>query len=1024
MATLQEVDFDPFGGGKTSTPADFGKVYGPVAERIGAQIGVDPKMVLGQLGVETGWGKSIIPGTNNLGNIKDFSGGGTAATDNMTGSRDKYRTYATPEAFADDYASLIQRKYPRAVGAKTPEAFAAALKAGGYAEDPNYAGKVARAARTPGLLQRAVESVIPSANAATLQEVDFDPFAAPGGGTAGVPRVEVRGTADSPEPGDRRGAVANALYRTANAVTPFGGVLNLIGSGDPIQDAKNMFAGGLRGSGSIGTTAISGVRGALGMLGVPEEFLPIPGPERRRAMDEALRNMGAETQTGMFQLGKLGAEVAGTSGVGPGLAAGVSRLAGAVPQIGRFAGPLANALQSGGTVTGLSPKGLGHLADIGYRGIGGALAGGASAAAIDPETAGEGAGIGALIGPGLKLAGGLGDVAGRAINYARNGPAPRDAQTILDIGGYTAQQIPEVRAALAQQGPQIINAPRTVPQILAGGRPTAEGMQPNGAIAQFGRTMRNAGDQAGLRAEQLQDMARTEALNRVAPVAPSTVEAGADFGIHFRPKVKAADESARAATERAFNAVDPNPVPESKFLLPIDKLKAAQNEFLGPGTFGTGRDAAAAIKEAERIGTQELPAVAPVKVVKRQGEDLFTAMRALGGIKQDSAGAKLFAGEIKDLKQSGARAVIQNGRGQSPDTLAQSMHARGFIDDPDPATLFNAMREHAAGRKVFSVASDRRGALRAGVEAAQGDAPGAERIAKTVPFKEVQSLRSSIGEAWQNAVDNKATKEAAALNKMREEIDSAVENVASGGGHESEFFPRDMVDQWRKALKMHADRMGKYREGPVSNVFRENVDDAGLAGHFYSARPSQANDVRAFKGVADPDSLALLKSYATTGAAGKRDVLTSAQFNDFLKARAGANAELFTDAEQAHLRAIGGSLKEADRATRLGMATGSPTEQNRIATAMSLGALDSRAATLAAKAIPYIGTPALEGIRNVVTKAKVNRLGRLMADPVELERAIARLQQLRAQGAALNLGGTAGLAPMIGRSLPPLLSGQ
>jgi hypothetical protein len=457
-------------------------------------------------------------------------------------------------------------------------------------------------------------------------------------------------------------------------------------------------------------------------------------------------------------------------------------------------------------------------------------------------------------------------------------------------------------------------------------------------------------------------------------------------------------------------------------------MKAAKGQFLGRGTFGTGGRASEAIRTAEEIGTQELPAVAAVKVPVRQGEDIVSALKSLGGIKQDAAGSLKFAGEIKDLKQggNGMRSIIQNGRGQSPDVLAQAMHARGFIADEDPATLLNALREHSAGNKVFSSASERRGALRAGVEAAQGDAPGAEIIAKTVPFNEVQNLRSSIGEAWDAARAKGANKEAAALDKMRKEIDAAVDRVASGGGKEGEFFPGDMVDQWRKALAMHADRMGKYRSGPVANVFRENVDDAALAGHFYSPRASQANDVRAVQQVADPESLALLKSYATTGAAGKKDApLTNAQFNDFMKTRAGANAELFTGPEQATLRGIGGSLKEADRATRLGMAIGSPTEQNRIATAMSLGTLDSKAATVAAKMIPYIGPSALEGMRGVLTKAKVNRLGRLMADPVELERAIARLQQLQAQGAALSLGGPlASHAPMIGRSLPPLLSGQ
>lgn len=117
---------------------NFRKQYNDVAVAAGRSLGVSPDVILSQWGLETGWGKSIIPGTNNLGNIKDLSGNGVAATDNMNGSKDKYRAYNSPEEFAADYVSLVKRKYPAAVGANDPLAFAIALKDGGYAEDPNY----------------------------------------------------------------------------------------------------------------------------------------------------------------------------------------------------------------------------------------------------------------------------------------------------------------------------------------------------------------------------------------------------------------------------------------------------------------------------------------------------------------------------------------------------------------------------------------------------------------------------------------------------------------------------------------------------------------------------------------------------------------------------------------------------------------------------------------------------------------------------------------------------------------------
>lgn len=127
----------------TGGMSDFIDRYGPAAERAAAQTGNDPALYLAQWGLETGWGKSVIPGTNNLGNIKDFSGSGVLAKDNQTGSRDKYRRYETPEQFADDFASLLNRRYGDAVGVGSDvDAFANGLKRGGYAEDARYVDKI------------------------------------------------------------------------------------------------------------------------------------------------------------------------------------------------------------------------------------------------------------------------------------------------------------------------------------------------------------------------------------------------------------------------------------------------------------------------------------------------------------------------------------------------------------------------------------------------------------------------------------------------------------------------------------------------------------------------------------------------------------------------------------------------------------------------------------------------------------------------------------------------------------------
>lgn len=424
----------------TSTPADFAEAYGPAATKAAAKLGVDPQVLLGQWGLETGWGKSIIPGTHNLGNIKDFSGAGTAATDNMTGSRDKYRTYASPDAFADDYSDLISRKYPGAVGAKTPEQFAAALKAGGYAEDPNYAAKVVKATQMTqpkGLIQRGVEAVIPSANAA-------EPAASPYGGMS-----------------DEELLAAYQKLKGAPPAQPAAegpGLAKRIVSGS--QEAfADLGKGFVRGAAGIGNTIInSGTKaGADALAGIDDpNGLIDPKFKRGAAGVSPVERQNVERQQGLkaydaqapkslaFGAGKLAAEVAGTAGVGGAIAAPLKAVAPAVsmaaPAAGNVLSKFATAVGSGGMTVGGAPattaaQGAGNLL---LRAAGGAVNGGASAGLIDPETAGTGALIGGAFPVATKAAGTVGKaigrtVAGKAIAPEVKALADRASQLGIDI---------------------------------------------------------------------------------------------------------------------------------------------------------------------------------------------------------------------------------------------------------------------------------------------------------------------------------------------------------------------------------------------------------------------------------------------------------------------------------------------------------------------------------------------------------------------------------------------------------------
>jgi len=119
----------------------FTEEYGPLAVQVSKQTGIAPSVILAQWGMETEYGRKV-PGQFNFGNIKDLSGAGTEAVDNKTKTKDRYLNFESPEAFADYYAHLLKRLYPKALNTGTDvEKLAEGLRSGvigSYAQDENY----------------------------------------------------------------------------------------------------------------------------------------------------------------------------------------------------------------------------------------------------------------------------------------------------------------------------------------------------------------------------------------------------------------------------------------------------------------------------------------------------------------------------------------------------------------------------------------------------------------------------------------------------------------------------------------------------------------------------------------------------------------------------------------------------------------------------------------------------------------------------------------------------------------------
>lgn len=131
----------------------------PHAEAAARELGVDPRAIVAQAALETGWGRSrpadsVQGSSNNYFGIKaggawDGASVASATTEFEAGTPGReianFRAYASAHDSVQDYVSLL-RDNPRYSAAlntgQDVRAFATALQRGGYATDPDYANKL------------------------------------------------------------------------------------------------------------------------------------------------------------------------------------------------------------------------------------------------------------------------------------------------------------------------------------------------------------------------------------------------------------------------------------------------------------------------------------------------------------------------------------------------------------------------------------------------------------------------------------------------------------------------------------------------------------------------------------------------------------------------------------------------------------------------------------------------------------------------------------------------------------------
>lgn len=132
--------------------SDFITEFTPLAERVAARLGVPARTILAHWSLETNNGRAFA-GRNNLGNMTGTSRQRTTAGSDTDGAgrqiTQRFLDFDTPEAFADYYASWVERRAPSARNVSDPREYAQILRNASYATAPHFANAVSGVANRP-----------------------------------------------------------------------------------------------------------------------------------------------------------------------------------------------------------------------------------------------------------------------------------------------------------------------------------------------------------------------------------------------------------------------------------------------------------------------------------------------------------------------------------------------------------------------------------------------------------------------------------------------------------------------------------------------------------------------------------------------------------------------------------------------------------------------------------------------------------------------------------------------------------
>lgn len=284
---------------------------------------------------------------------------------------------------------------------------------------------------------------------------------------------------------------------------------------------------------------------------------------------------------------------------------------------------------------------------------------------------------------------------------------------------------------------------------------------------------------------------------------------------------------------------------------------------------------------------------------------------------------------------------------------------------------------------------------------------------RAAQWAEVNRLRASLNEQWQNAADKGDRVAAAALAEQKVALDKAINEGLTGPAYA----------RWIDANDSHAAKMDRFHEGPQAAIFKNsNPKEGGEVGSaFWGNRPGLAEDVDSFRKLIDnnPALLGQFRSMITTDAAAKAigdkagpEGILGQRFVDWTQSMLPGLKRAFDPAEVQTMQNIAADVKRATAAAKLGRDGGSDTYQ-KAANALDAGLLDTDAMKAVAGFLPFGETARMKLVESA-GKAKARRLADLLVDPKAAAAALSGTQpgptRAALQGGLSSLSGGVGNA--------------